>query len=182
MRFEVEQKFRVEDASAVVARLREVGVSPGAAIVQVDQYFAHPARDFARTDEALRIRTIGGASLVTYKGPRLKGEVKARREIEFLLDGRDADGSQFAELLGALGFTPVAVVRKARREFEIARESVRVQGALDAVDGLGDFLELELVADEGQVAAAERVILSLAAELSLGAVERRSYLEMVLGK
>jgi adenylate cyclase class 2 len=182
MLFEVEQKFRVEDVSGLAARLRELGVSPGVPIVQVDQYYAHPARDFARTDEALRIRTIGGQSFVTYKGPRLSGEVKARREIELPLDARDPDGSQLGALLVALGFSPVAVVRKSRREFVIRRDGADVQGALDTVDSLGEFLELELVAEEGRVTAAERVILALAAELALVSAERRSYLELLLGR
>ena len=91
----------------------------GEPIVQSDQYFAHPARDFAQTDEALRIRTVGDTSFVTYKGPKLDATSKTRRELELPLAASDPDGSQFAELLAALGFTPVAIVRKQRRKFHI---------------------------------------------------------------
>ena len=38
------------------SRLEELGGEYQAELRQVDSYFAHPARDFAVTDEALRIR------------------------------------------------------------------------------------------------------------------------------
>ena len=46
----------------------------------VDTYYNHPSRDFAETREALRIRRVDGVPMVTYKGTKLPGEVKARRE------------------------------------------------------------------------------------------------------
>ncbi len=180
MQFEVEQKHPVADVAAVVARLTARGVTLGATIEQSDQYFAHPCRDFATTDEALRIRTAGGRSFVTYKGPKLDAATKTRRELELPLDRQDADGSQLAELLVALGFTPVAVVRKKRRPFELPYEGRIVEGALDDMEGVGTFVELELRADEAGLEEAKRLISALAAELELGPSERRSYLEMLL--
>jgi adenylate cyclase, class 2 len=182
MRYEVEQKHRVDDVAALVARLAERGVALAAPIEQSDQYFAHPARDFARTDEALRIRTTGGSSFVTYKGPKVDATTKTRRELELPLHTDDADGSQFAELLAALGFTPVATVRKQRRLFHVDFNGHKVEGALDDVDGVGTFVELELAADNSERATAQQVIRDLADELQLGPSERRSYLELLLAK
>src|SRR5262245_43862480 len=116
--FEVEQKHPVSDVAALIQRLTDYGAHFGETIQQSDQYFAHPCRDFAKTDEALRIRTVGDKSFVTYKGPKLDTTTKTRREIELPLHLHDGDGSRFAELLAALGFTPVAKVRKTRRKFE----------------------------------------------------------------
>jgi adenylate cyclase class 2 len=182
MQFEVEQKHRVDDVAAFVIRLGGRGVVTDPPVVQVDQYFAHPARDFARTDEALRIRTVGGESFVTYKGPKLDNTTKTRREIELPLDAADSDGARFGELLSALGFRPVATVRKQRRSFELRTDHDAVQGALDEVDGLGTFVELELMADDAGIDAAGRAIGKLANELDLGPSERRSYLELLLGR
>ena len=182
MQFEVEQKHCVSDMSALVKRLSDHGARMGETIEQSDQYFAHPCRDFAKTDEALRIRTVGDKSFVTYKGPKLDTTTKTRREIELPLDPEDADGSQFAELLAALGFTPVAVVRKRRRKFEISANGHEVEGALDDVDKVGSFVELELQADDSTLEEAKRTISKLATELGLGPSERRSYLEMLLEK
>ena len=55
-----------------------------------------------------------------------------------------------------------------------------VEGALDDVDGVGTYVELELMADEPGLDEAKRVVSTLAAELDLGPTERRSYLEMML--
>ena len=180
MQFEVELKHRVEDVAELVARLTARGATLGATIEQADQYLAHPCRDFAQTDEALRIRTAGGRSFVTYKGPKLDSTTKTRRELELPLDPQDADGSQLAELLLAIGFTPVAVVHKKRRPFELPHAGRVVEGALDEVNGVGTFIELELRADDADLDDAKRIVSSLAAELDLGPSERRSYLEMLL--
>ena len=156
MRFEVEQKHAVDDGPAFVARLAERGIALEAPVIQVDQFFAHPARDFAQTDEALRIRTVGGESFVTYKGPRLDATSKVRREIELPLDAGDADGRQFAELLESLGFRPAATVRKSRRTFLLRHGGAEVHGVLDDVDGVGVYVELELMSDAAGVEPAPR--------------------------
>lgn len=182
MQFEVEQKHRIGDVAEFVARLTARGVSLGAAIEQADQYFAHPCRDFSQTDEALRIRTGGGKSFVTYKGPRLDTTTKTRRELELPLESNDTDGSRFAELLTALGFTPVAVVRKKRRPFQLENAGRCIEGTIDDVESVGTFVELELLVDEASLEEAKRLVAGLAVELNLGPSERRSYLEMLLGK
>lgn len=180
MHLEVEQKFRVDDIAAVVAMLAARGVTIGPPVAQVDQYFAHPQRDFARTDEALRIRSSRGKSFVTYKGAKLDTATKTRPELELPLADTDADGSQFSELLQALGFRPVAVVHKSRRSFAIEFRGRSVEGALDEVEGVGSFVELELQASRENLDEARTAIGTLAAELKLGNVERRSYLELLL--
>ncbi len=182
MHFEVEQKHHVDDLNALVTKLVDRGTELGPAVVQVDEYFAHPARDFTRTDEALRIRTLSGASFITYKGPKLDSETKTRRELELPLCPGDVGGRRFAELLAALGFTPVAIVRKQRRTFHLDHEGRQVEGALDEVDSVGVYVELEVTTGEADLPLAQRIVSSLANELELGASERRSYLELLLAK
>jgi adenylate cyclase class 2 len=180
MQLEVELKYRVDGEDALVAALSGRGIESAEPVEQVDQYFAHPTRDFARTDEALRIRTVGASSFVTYKGPKLDATTKTRRELELPLAESDADGSAFAQLLGALGFTPVATVRKKRRTFHLDHKGHSVEGALDDVERVGTFVELEIKADDAGLHKARDAVLSLAAELKLGTAERRSYLELLL--
>ncbi len=137
------------------------------------------AATLPQTDEALRIRSVGDEHFVTYKGPKLDAVTKSRRELELPLA---ADRAAFAELLTTLGFRSVLAVRKTRRPFELEHRGQCVHGAWDSIDGLGEFVELELTADETTLEAARAVIASLAGELELGPSERRSYLELLLEK
>ncbi len=114
MHYEIEQKFAIADRTALEERLRSLGAKELGQVEQADQYFNHPARDFAQTDEALRIRRVGRASFVTYKGPKLDQTTKSRRELELPLGSDETTAAQFAEMLVALGFRPVAEVRKSR--------------------------------------------------------------------
>jgi adenylate cyclase class 2 len=180
MKFEVEQKHRVDDPGALMRRLAERNVTLGPPQIESDQYFDHPCRHFAQTDEALRIRTIGSRSFVTYKGPKLDETTKTRRELELPLPTGDDPDADFAVLLEALGFKAVATVRKERRPFQIAHSGRDVHGAYDVVGGIGEFIELELTADERGIDEAKRVIASLALELDLGSSVRQSYLELLL--
>ena len=180
MAFEVEQKFRLIDAQATRARLDALGVRWSAQQQQVDRYFNHPARDFARTDEALRIRTIGHDNFVTYKGPKLDATTKTRREIELPLPAGAEAAAQFGELFETLGFKPVAEVHKCRQPGQLAWHDFAVEIAWDQVEGLGPFVELELIAEESGLAPAKACLAALAHELDLQQGERRSYLELLL--
>ena len=85
MKIEVELKFAVADAVAVREKLNQLGAEFLAPVIQTDNYYAHPARDFAATDEALRIRRVGTASYLTYKGPKIDQMTKTREETEIPL-------------------------------------------------------------------------------------------------
>ena len=54
--YEVEQKFVVADLQQVIDQLTARDIEVSDAERQLDTYYAHPSRDFASTDEALRIR------------------------------------------------------------------------------------------------------------------------------
>lgn len=180
MKLEVEQKYRIERPDELRRRLTHLGASFRPSVRQIDSYFNHPSRDFAQTDEALRIRTIGERNFVTYKGPKLDARVKTRKELEQpLADGTEA-ADRFAELLTALGFREAAVVAKLRASAEVNWRDTTYEIAWDTVDALGEFLEIELVVDETEHESAQARIAALEAELQCNSVERRSYLEMVL--
>ena len=180
MTFEVEQKFPAPDHSALLAKLDAFGAIRSEPIRQIDSYYAHPERDFAQTDEALRIRQTDGDNFLTYKGPKIDAETKTRREIEVPLAPGESAAATFGSLLEALGFSPVSKVQKTRTPLTVVWQGQSVEVALDDVNGLGTFVELELMADEAEVDAARDAILSLASELDLGNAERRSYLELLL--
>lgn len=180
MKYEVEQKYPVADLAAIEAGLAEIGAAVSETRVEVDVYYAHPARDFAATDEALRIRRVGSTSSITYKGPKVDKTTKTRREIELPLGTSEEGFTAWAGLLEALGFTPVGEVRKRRRKAWASWQGRSVEVSLDEVTRLGTFVELELVVEADDVEGAKACIASLAERLGLSAAERRGYLDMLL--
>jgi adenylate cyclase, class 2 len=180
MKLEVEQKFPVTDMAALETRLTELGATVSEPQGEVDVYFAHPARDFAKTDEALRIRRKGRSNFITYKGPKIDATTKTRREVELPLPPDEESAAAWLGLLKTLGFTPVGEVCKSRRKALVAWQGRRVEASLDEVQGLGAFAELELVVDDQDIEPAKACIVSLAVALGLVNSERRSYLELLL--
>src|SRR5437588_1615633 len=106
---EVEMKFAVGDFAAIEAAVAARNIAIGPPRRDADHYFNAPHRDFARTDEALRVRTIGATNCVTYKGPKLDRTTKTRLEIEVPLAGGETAAADFRRLLTCLGYRPVAV-------------------------------------------------------------------------
>jgi adenylate cyclase class 2 len=177
---EIEQKFARADAPCIERRLAEWKARPGEEHNEADHYFNAPDRDFARTDEAFRLRRIGTANWLTYKGPKRPGAVKIRTELEIALRDGDEAAEQMIQLLTLLGYRSVAVVRKHRRMFHLERGGFALTICLDEVEQLGRFAEVEILAPEEQVETARIVLADVAGELGLTALERRSYLGMLL--
>jgi len=181
-------KFSVADPLALEQRLEFLGAQWKEPIDQVDRYFNHPCRDFARTDEALRLRQDGDGLVITWKGPRIDATTKTRREIELPLflepakagDAASSTIAEWTELLEAIGFRPVATVAKRRRPALVHWQGMEVDVALDSVAGVGEYLELELQASEAEVPQARACLESLAHEIGCENPERRSYLELLL--
>ncbi|MDP6468872.1 MAG: class IV adenylate cyclase [Pirellulaceae bacterium] len=179
--YEVEQKYRVDDLAAVQERLCALGAAWDDEVQQVDRYFAHPCRNFSETDEALRIRQVGEENFVTYKGPKIDRTTKTRRELELPLPTGLAFATEFAQLLTLLGFEFVAEVCKVRRKAAVTWQDGSIEVAIDRVERVGDYVELEVMATMAELEIAKERLTGLARELHLEDVERRSYLELLLG-
>jgi adenylate cyclase class 2 len=138
-----------------------------------DTYYNSPNRDFAQTDEALRIRSVNGRSVLTYKGQKLDTISKTREEFETEVDGENA-----RSILLALGYFESGNVSKKREIYKLDDITI----VLDTVEGLGEFMEVEIVAEENSEEAKEKMFAFLE-ELGIRQEDtiRTSYLEMVLG-
>ena len=181
MAYEVEQKFHVKDLAALREKLGSSGATVAGEVEQADTYFAHPQRDYAETDEALRLRRVGEKNFVTYKGPKLDATTKTRTEIEIPIEEGQFGRAQGEALLKALGFRQVADVIKNRQTYHMDCDGQTVEIALDTVTGLGTFVELEIGVDsQTAVAPAREMLAQLAGQLGLEHNERRSYLELLL--
>ena len=185
MGFEVEQKFRVADPVDLRRRLEQRGATATGPVAHEDLYFAHPGRNFAATGEAFRIRGEGEANLITYKGAKRSGPAKTREEIEVEFAAGAAARGDVRAIFERLGFAVVATVRKRRTSFDLVVDGRPMTVTADEAETLGHFAEVETLVggdgeSDGDLGAAERAVLALAAELGLTAVEPRSYLRMIL--
>lgn len=162
--------------------LKEQGFQEIRSFTQQDEYFNHPERDFQKTDEALRIRREQHDDAVhcclTYKGPNASGIGQSRRELETRVE----DEHKMRQILLALGFRSAAEVKKRRKEYK--KEDLTV--CLDELDGLGNYIELEIVLPEDRLnvkSATENRLREFLSELSFiqPVIEPLTYLELVMG-
>ncbi len=143
-------------------------------IHQVDRYFNAPDRDFAETDEALRIREMNNEYYLTYKGPKLDNETKSRKELE---TGIKNDGVM-TSILQELGFSEVLKVEKDRVCYRLNDVYV----FLDHVKGLGEYIEVEVIDKETPLETGKQKIKKQARKLGLDPAKsiQKSYMELIL--
>jgi len=137
----VEIKARIADIGAARALVHDLGARHAGTVDQVDRYY--------RVDggERVKLRTFGDgrAELIHYRRAETGGVRTSDYEVTPVRD-------EAARTCLVPKTAPLVVVRK-RREVHLL-DNVRVH--LDAVDGLGTFIELEAVVDSGHDEAACR--------------------------
>ncbi len=166
---EIEIKAHCADMESVKAKLGEMGASLHEVRDEADLYFNHPSRDFRKTDEAFRIRSVNGQAYLTYKGPKLGTRSKTRFEEELGVESRES----MRVILEKLGFIEVREVHKHRELYHLQGFEV----CLDLVEGLGSFVEIEQQGEDRE--RVEKELFELAARLGLERFETRAYLEML---
>lgn len=179
---EVEVKYRLDDRSKLEAGLRRLKAQRTSLHLEADHYFNAPDRDFRQSDEAFRLRRIENRNLLTYKGPKQDAATKTRPEIEVPLADGEAPAQDMIRLLQALGYRPVAIVRKSREVWLAQRHGFDLEVCLDDVENVGHFVELEIRAEPDRFDEAKAVVLATAAELGFTDPIRQSYLSMLLAQ
>ncbi len=178
MPIEIEAKAYAKNLKVIEEKIINIGAKLVWQGKQVDTYYNHPNRNFAETDEALRVREEEDKAVLTYKGPKIDTLTKTREEIKVQLK----DTSSIKELLKRLGFKEVGVVKKHRMKFFLDEFKI----CLDKVEGLGEFVEIEAAShskeSNAKVTALRNRILKTFDQLGLKDMERRSYLELLLEK
>ncbi len=177
---EVEMKFTGVRIRELEEELKARGARQVGAVDETDHYLNGPDRDFARTDEAFRLRRLGEDNFLTYKGPKTDRQTKTRTEIEVALAPGTQPAEAFLQMAALLGYRPSGIVKKQRKIYQFEEAGQQIQVCLDRVEGLGEFAELEILAPESQFETARQALLALAGKLALTASERRSYLELLL--
>ena len=170
---EAESKYHSpgnDKVERVLARLGAKKISEGA---MEDIYFAHPSRDFGKTDEALRLRKEQEHAELTYKGPRMRAQrTKAREEVTLKIDNPLAA----QRIVERLGFAESYIVKKRRISYLL--DELRID--VDDVDGLGEFVELEVLTESPERSA--QLLETMRKELGLDRLESKTYLELLIEK
>ncbi|MFH1720994.1 MAG: class IV adenylate cyclase [Candidatus Altiarchaeota archaeon] len=169
MALEVEIKCKCLDAKKVENKLLDMRAVFEKEVSQDDTYFNSPWRDFEKTDEALRLRREGDVSYLTFKGPKIDSETKAREEIN--VECKQEIGGIFNKL----DYSIAGIIRKKRRIFSFKKFIVSV----DSVEGLGCFIEIE---SDDLDDKKEMFLLLEKIGLSRGDCTTKSYLELILDK
>jgi len=149
-------------------------------VLEIDDYFQHPCRDFGLTDEALRLRRDERKEQVriylTYKGPRKTSYMKVREEINIeLASSKCHDEMMMKILLEKLGFKHIATIEKKRIEYDCKFYIA----SLDIVKNLGLFVEFELKPDANPNELFGDIEKILGQNVELELVEQ-TYLELFL--
>jgi adenylate cyclase, class 2 len=172
---EIELKVRVNSLDPVRTALNQHNAHFSGKQHEHDIYYNAPHRDFGVTDEALRVRYTNDHAVVTYKGAKLKQfGLKAREELNLAVES----GEVFEQVLDRLGFKKTAEVNKWRENYQFKDAAV----ALDSVDELGTFVEIEIMTETGNPDTT-LLIRNLAKEIGVnGEPILASYLELLLSK
>lgn len=177
---EIEQKYRVDALSPLAKRLDAMPWSNRREYGMIDRYYLAPDRDFSQTGETLRLRMERGEFDLTYKGPKLDGPMKTRRELRVPLAGGHQSILVMGELLATLGYKVLCDVPKSRNLYVLEMLPYNVVVCLDTLPGLGMFVEVEVVCKAEHKAEGEALVQSVAESLGLTNPEPRSYLEIFL--
>ncbi|AEK72231.1 adenylate cyclase [Thermococcus sp. 4557] len=163
---EIEVKFRI-DFNQARAAIESLGADFVREELQEDLYFSLPPH------ELLRVRRISnlGRSFLTYKRIADPGRNEEFDEIEVEV----SDFDRTVEILKRLGFREDIWIRKRRLVYRL--DGVTFE--LNEVEGLGAFLDIEVISDN--VEEAKRRIWEIAGRLGLTEddVEPRLYQELI---
>ena len=137
MPIENEIKLRIADVEPVRQQIAALAYT----VVHQRTYennvlFDTADRSLRQSRRLLRLRTAGGRTIVTFKGPGRKGPHKTREEIEFTASSADAVLALFEQL----SFAPVFRYEKYRTEY--AKDGAPGVITVDETP-IGSFLELE---------------------------------------
>jgi len=191
---EVEIKIQISDPFSIRNKFKQQGGIYKLSLIHEDIYYNMPIglRDFAKTDEALRIRNSTEfkhgdkhrskkkVSYITYKGKKLDKITKSRHEIELKLE----DANSMKEILTNLGFREILTVKKERELYEFEHEGNKIEALIDYLPILNSyFLEVELIAQSNEELSEKRdQLFKFLSDFGFNQKDsiRKSYLELII--
>ncbi len=168
MAHNIEIKALAPDLAAVRQRAEAIADGPARVLEQEDTFFY-----CERGRLKLRRLSPGDGELIHY----FRSDTTEPTGSDYVIARTSEPGRLVEALDRALGLR--GVVRKRRTLLLVGQTRIH----LDEVDGLGDFVELEVVLEEGQSAeSGERLARQLMASLGIdeGALVERAYIDLIV--
>ncbi len=178
---EVEVKIPVKNIEEIKEKLLQNGFIYQKTVVETDTYFTSDHYDMRKKDKALRIRETKNLDTgkmkaqLNCKGPKLDQISMTRKETEIEIQ----EPEKMVDVLTELEFYPASKRVKKTRGYYIKNQ---MTAAVDLVENLGSFLELEIIVEkEEDRAAGLDAIYDVMKLLGCEKIEtvRRSYLSML---
>jgi adenylate cyclase, class 2 len=162
---EIEVKAKLTNKDDVVNKLKSLGCVFGDVKIQNDVVYVEKMGDletFLSNKSFLRIRESNDKFLLTYKTNAGISLSKIEHETEV------GSKKETENILRLLGFVPAVVVNKTRsithyNKFEIC---------VDNVEDLGDFIEVEIITDEGDAELIQEEMFSFLKSLGVKKEDR----------
>lgn len=181
--YEIEIKLFVKNLKQLIQDLKTLGFQKEVLKREEDVYFYSRHYDIKKRDEALRIRkstnlmTNQIKTQLNFKGPKLDKISMSRKELEIEIE----NASIMEEILQNLDFEKAAYVCKTRQYMR--RNDITA--CIDQVENLGNFLELEILAEskeqkEKSLKRIEEILENLG--YSMEDTTQTSYLSMLMNQ
>ncbi len=167
MAIETEIKIKIDDHEQLVSNLSALGAGYKGVVFQQDSYFDNAVADMVRGDSCLRLRSESDdrgnmlRSILCYKGSKLPGRVKARTEIETIVDNPE----NMRQILEGIGYK-INLSYNKKREIWLFNDC---EVCLDLLPLMGCFVEIEGKDEEKVIETVSKL------SLDLNDYERRSY-------
>ena len=145
---EIERRFKItlNQKQEIIEALTKMGAEFIGENHQKDVYYEPNFKDYeinGETMEALRIRHENGNAVMCYKKIHRECDPIYCDEYESIVQ----DACQVEKMLFAFGFKVQILIDKKRKSFSYEN----FEFDFDSVEGLGEFLEVELKGDEADV-------------------------------
>jgi adenylate cyclase class 2 len=195
MPLEVEVKFHLRDKDAYEDNLKKIGAKYITDINHTDTYYKLPEgqRDFAKTDEALRLRRIEEydarmaetlepeiSADLTYKGPKIDTETKTREELVTKVE--DPDNLEL--IFKRIGIREILTLQKNRRLYTLDFNTHHIEILIDKIEHLdGYYSECEIIAsDDEAMEDGKKTLFGMMEKLGYSKKDSilKSYLELVI--
>jgi adenylate cyclase class 2 len=140
---EIEVKAKLSNIQSAIEILTNRGVSLSEKLVQNDTIYAKElgnVETYLKNKHFLRLRTVNNTK--TFFNLKMNGE-NSLTKIEY--ETEVSKREEIHNILVALGFQPSTITNKTR----ITGHYKEMEICIDEVEGLGAFIEVEIMTDEG---------------------------------